>query len=76
MYAATMWKRRKKLKQNAFIDSGADLDLVGAEKGKREGVKTDMEQPKDLDVTDIQGNKVNIVGLEKNFIAKKPGGRR
>ena len=45
-----------------FNDSGADLDRIGADKVGKDGVTNIMELLKDIDITDIQGNKVNTAG--------------
>ena len=69
MYAATKITGGKPWKQVVLNDSGADLDFVGAVKAKKDHVKTTMNRPDYIKVTDVQGNPVMILGWANYFLS-------
>ena len=58
-----------------FNNSGANLDLVGGAKAKKDKVNI-YDPPEKMDVEDVQGNQVKISGIAEYYVANEPGGQR
>ena len=66
--------RGRTWQQVNFNDRGSYLDLCGLKKTKKNKVKITLKVPDDLEVINVQGNPVNILGWAYYFISLTENG--